>query len=108
MAGFAKSKAELDSLGASVVAASVDAIDKAREVGAEVGFPVAHGVTRDIAEEIGAWWDPNRNIVQPSEFIVDGQGKVLSSTYSSGPIGRVEPADAIKLMRLYESRKAKK
>lgn len=43
--------------GAKVVAASVDSIDKAREVASEVSFPIGYGVTRDIANTLGAWWE---------------------------------------------------
>jgi peroxiredoxin len=105
--GFAKIKAELDGIDARVAAASADPQDKAQEVAAGLNFPVAFGVTRGVADRIGAWWDPNRNIIQPSEFIVGGDGRVLSSTYSSGPIGRVEPGDAIRLIKFLEARKAK-
>ena len=53
---------------------------------------------------IGAWWDERRAIVQPAEFLLDAKGKVVSSTYSSGPIGRVEAADVIRLIQFRESR----
>jgi peroxiredoxin len=107
LAGFAKSRRDFESAGATIVAVSVDALDKAQEVAREVKFPIGYGVTREMADLVGAWWDPGRSIVQPAEFIVGSDGKVLSSTYSSGPIGRVEPADALKLIRLYASRKGK-
>ncbi|MBM3487070.1 MAG: peroxiredoxin family protein [Alphaproteobacteria bacterium] len=107
MDGFNKVKAELDAFGARVIAASVDAEDKAAEVGAGLGFPVAYGVTSAVAERIGGWWEPKRGIVQPSELIVQPDGKVLSSTYSSGPIGRVDAADVVTLIKFIEARKAK-
>jgi len=102
LAGFEKLKGELDAVGAKVVAASVDPLDKAKEVAAELSYPVAYGVTRAMADRIGAWWEDRRGIVQPSEFVVGADGKVRSSTYSSGPIGRVEAADVIKLINFYE------
>ena len=102
MAGFGRQYAELQALGASVVAASTDALDKATEVAAGLPFPVAYGVTREQADTIGAWWEERRGIVQPSEFVLDAQGKVRSSTYSSGPIGRVEAADVVKLINFYD------
>lgn len=107
MDGFAKIKDDLDKLGVRVVAASVDAQDKAQEVAAPLNFPVGYGVTRDIADRIGAWWEPNRNIIQPSEFLLGADNKVLSSTYSSGPIGRVEPGDVVRMINFIEARKAK-
>ena len=45
---------ELESIGAKVVAASVDDIDKAKEVADEVSFPVAHGVTRAFMAPMAA------------------------------------------------------
>ena len=105
MAGFQAHKAELDAAGAKVVAASVDSLDDARKVAAEVSYPVAYGVTRDMADKIGAWWEERRGIIQPSEFIVGADGKVVMSSYSSGPLARLDAADAVKLIKLYESRK---
>ena len=102
MAGFAKLYPDLQSLGARAVAASVDPIDKAREVAAELPFPVAYGVTRAQADTLGSWWEERRSIIQPSEFVLDAGGKVISSTYSSGPIGRVDAADVIKMINFRE------
>lgn len=108
MAGFAKLHNELGALGAVVVAASVDPLDKAREVAAELPFAVAYGVTRAQADALGAWWEDRRSIIQPSEFVLDATGKVVSSTYSSGPIGRVEASDVIKLINFREAQAQKK
>jgi peroxiredoxin len=105
LVGFNAVKGELDALGAKVVAASVDPIDKAREVASEVSFPIGYGVTRDIANTLGAWWEDRRSIIQPSEFIVGMDNKIIVSSYSDGPLGRIEGADVVKLIRFYESRK---
>ena len=64
-------------------------------------------MTREIADRIGAWWEERRSIIQPSEFVVDAQGKVRASTYSSGPIGRIDPADVIRLVQFYDKQAAK-
>ena len=106
MAGFNAVKEELDALGAKVVAASVDPIDKAREVADEVSFPIGYGVTRDTANALGAWWEDRRSIIQPSEFIVGVDNKIIVSSYSDGPLGRIEGADVVKLIRFYELRKS--
>ncbi len=105
MVGFEAAKNELEALGVKVVCASVDDIDKAKEVADEVSFPVGHGVTRDIADKLGSWWEDRRGIIQPSEFIVDGDGKILHASYSSGPIGRTVADDVVKLATFLESRK---
>ncbi len=91
-----------------MIAASVDPIDKAKEVAADVSFPVAYGVTRAQADELGSWWEERRGIIQPSEFLVTAEGKVRSATYSSGPIGRVDAADVVKLVAFYDKLAAQK
>ena len=108
MAGFGKERASLEAVSAKVVAASVDPLEKAKEVADEVGFPVAYGVTREQADAIGAWWEERRGIVQPSEFIVGRDGKVVASSYSSGPLGRIDAADVVKLINFYEQQAQKK
>lgn len=91
-----------------MIAASVDPIDKAKEVAADVSFPVAYGVTRAQADELGSWWEERRGIIQPSEFLITAEGKVRSATYSSGPIGRVDAADVVKLVAFYDKLAAQK
>ena len=108
MAGFEKLKPELDALGVKVVAASVDPIGKAKEVAAALSFPVGYGVTRDQADQLGSWWDVTRAFIQPSEFLVAADGKLRSATYSSGPIGRVDAADVVKLVTRYDTLAAQK
>lgn len=94
-------------MGAKVVAASIDPLDKAKEVAAAVSFPVAYGMTREQADAIGAWWEERRGIVQPSEFIVGRDGKIVASSYSSGPLGRIDAADVVKLINFYEAQARK-
>lgn len=103
MVGFEKLKGELDGLGAKVFAASVDPIEKAREVAAEVSFAVGYGVTRGMADQLGSWWEDRRSIIQPAEFVLGADGKVLASSYSDGPIGRIDAADVIKMINFREA-----
>ena len=107
MVGFEKLKIDLAALGAKVIAASVDTIDKGREVSAEVSFPVAYGVTREIADELGAWWEDRRSIIQPAEFVLGADGKVIASSYSDGPIGRIDAADVIRMIKHREAQARK-
>ena len=106
MAGFEQHKAELAAVGATVIAASVDPLDKSSEVAAGLSFPVVYGVTRADADKLGSWWDDTRNFIQPSEFVLDASGKVVTSSYSSGPIARMEAADCVKMINFIEARKA--
>ena len=107
MAGYEKQKAELEALSISVYAASVDSADKTAEVQGSLSFPVARGVTRQHADAIGAWWDGRRDFIQPSEFILDRGGRVLSATYSTGPVGRLDCGDALSLVKILAARKQK-
>jgi peroxiredoxin len=107
LAGFGRERGALEALGAKIVAASVDPLDKAKEVAAEVGFPIAYGVTREQADTIGAWWEERRGIAQPAEFIVGRDGKVIASSYSSGPLGRIDAADVVKLINFREAQAKK-
>ncbi len=89
-----------------VVASSVDPLDKAQEVADEVNFPVGYGVTREIADQLGSWWEDRRQIIQPSEFIIDAESnKIIAASYSDGPLGRIDAADVVKMVNFYESRK---
>jgi peroxiredoxin len=108
LAGFEQHKSELEQLGVKVVAASVDPIDKAKLVADEVSFPIGYGVTRAMADQLGSWWEERRSIIQPSEFLVAADGKVRAATYSSGPIGRVHPADVVRLVNFYDKQAAEK
>jgi hypothetical protein len=65
---------------------------------------VAHGIDRDAAERIGAWWEQRRGHIQPSEFVITGSGRVLSSTYSSSPVGRMDPRETLELVRILARR----
>lgn len=90
--------AALKELDVTVIAASVDDVAKAGEVAADLSFPMAHGVTREQADQLGSWWEDRRGIIQPSEFLLGADGKVIYNTYSSGPVGRMNPPDIVKMI----------
>ncbi len=105
MVGYKDLAAELAANDVSVLPASVDPIDKAKEVADEIGMPVGYGVTRAIADQLGSWWEERRQIIQPSEFIVGPGDKVLAASYSDGPVGRLLAHDALALVKFVASRK---
>jgi peroxiredoxin len=107
LADYQSKLAELTVADVSVVALSVDLLDKARELVEQnhLEFPLAYGLkVPEDAQRIGAWWDEKRPMIQPSEFLLGEGGRILSATYSSGPIGRVKAEDALTLVRFFESR----
>ena len=105
MAGYEEARDALLKLGAEVVAASVDNDDDAHKIAETVSFPIGYGVSWEMADQIGAWWEDRRSIVQPSEFILDRNGRVRTSTYSSGPVGRIAASSAVRVISFYESQK---
>jgi len=95
LAKYQEHLAELEAMNCKVIAGSVDDLDKANEVGTNLTFPVAHGLTRETGDIIGAWWEEKRQIIQPSEFLLNREGMVVSSTYSSSPLGRTDPLEVV-------------
>ncbi|MBT4486095.1 MAG: redoxin domain-containing protein [Rhodospirillaceae bacterium] len=88
----------LKDLDVTVIAASVDDEDKAAEIAADLSFPIAHGVTRAQADSLGAYWEDRRGIVQPSEFFLGPDHKVIYNMYGSGPVGRMNPPDIVNMI----------
>lgn len=105
MAGYQDKLDELKAMDASVFAASVDPLDKAEEVAADLDYPLGYGVTRSDADAMGAWWEERRGIVQPSEFVLNADGKVMVSTYCSGPVGRMHAEDAVRFVAFQEKQR---
>ena len=104
MVGFETLNLALAEAGISVACASVDTIDKAEEVAADVTFPVGYGVTKDLADAIGAWWEDRRGLIRPSEFLLGADNTALASSYCDGPLGRRDAADVVKLANLFTQR----
>ena len=103
MVGFAEKSAELQQLGVSFVAASVDPLDKAKEVADEVNFPIGYEVPRDIANTLDAWWEDRRQIIQPTQFVLGPGNKVFASCYADGPLGRVVAEDVIRFVTFQQA-----
>jgi hypothetical protein len=107
LAGFEFWKVQLAAVGVKVFAASVDPIEKAKEVAAGLSFPIGYGVTRAQADQLGSWWEDRRGIVQPSEFILNSANKIMLSSYSSGPLARIEPMDVVRMINFTEAQQKK-
>lgn len=80
----------------------MDSEEKTLEVAEPLSFPVAFGMTRADGDTIGAWWDERRDHIQPSEFILRGN-KVIASTYSNSPVGRMDPAETLALIKIIDA-----
>ena len=82
----------------SVFAASVDTGGNAAKIAEDKSFPVGEGVTRDDIDTIGGWWEERRAIAQPSQFLMRRDGTIVQSTYSDGPLGRMDAKDVCGLV----------
>ena len=43
-------------------------------------------------------------VIQPSEFIIGQDNNIIVSSYSDGPLGRMDATDVIKLANFFTSR----
>ncbi len=109
LAGFARAKAALDELGLKVVALSVDGIADATALVDKhrLNFPVGYGADAEkIAAATGAYVNDSPRYLQSTGFVLDPGGKVITSVYSSGAIGRLVAEDVIGFVRYVKSKAA--
>lgn len=83
----------------------MDSQEQTAAVAAELSYPVAFGVDRQLGDRLGAWWEPKRDHIQPTEFVLTGSGTVLFSTYSNSPVGRMDPEELLSLLRMLHERR---
>jgi len=95
----------LRQLGVSVFAATVDSLEETASVALPLSFPVAWGVDRELGDLLGAFWETRRDHIQPTEFLVNKKGRVLSSTYSTSPLGRMDADETVTLMKMITASK---
>ena len=99
---FQRSLDSLTSLGAKIVALSVDDEATTQDLIAKHGlqFPVGHSAdARAVANATGAFVNDDPLYLQSTGFVLDRRGRVVVSVYSSGAIGRLVPEDVIGLIR---------
>jgi peroxiredoxin len=85
-----------------VVALSVDDEATTAALVEKLGltFPVGHSADAlAIAELTGAFVNAEPLHLQSPGFVLDPEGKVVVSVYSSGAIGRLVPEDVVGLVR---------
>ena len=106
LAAFEARRAELEELGATIIAPSVDSFDQATEV-ANRGFhfKIAYGATKADGDLLGAWWEDNRGYIQPTDFIIGRGGTVLGSMYGSGQVGRMSADEVFNFITSRENRR---
>jgi peroxiredoxin len=99
---FQRATSSLDELGVRVAALSVDDEATTAELIArhKLAFPVGFGAdAASVADLTGAFVNPDPQYLQSTGFVLDPDGKVVVSVYSSGAIGRLVPEDVAGLVR---------
>src|SRR5262249_40265406 len=98
---FQRAQDRLTAAGVKVVAFSVDDEATNQQLISKLGltFPVGHAAdARRIAELTGAFVNRDPEYLQSTGFVLDPEGAVLLSVYSSGAIGRLVPEDVLGLV----------
>jgi peroxiredoxin len=99
---FQRASATLSDAGVQVAALSVDDEASTAALVATHGlaFPVGFGAdATEVSELTGAFVNPDPVYLQSTGFVLDPQGRVVVSVYSSGAIGRLVPEDVAGLVR---------
>lgn len=99
---FQRSLDRLGGLETKVLALSVDDEATTQELIDKHGlqFPVGHSAdARAIAAATGAFVNDDPVYLQATGFVLNPNGQVVVSVYSSGAIGRLVPEDVIGLVR---------
>jgi peroxiredoxin len=99
---FQRASDSLTQAGIRVAALWVDNEQTTAEFTAKHGltFPLGHSAdARAVAGATGAFVNEDPLYLQSTGFVLDPQGKVIVSVYSSGAIGRLVPEDVTGLVR---------
>jgi len=103
---FQRAQPKLAEAGAKVVALWVDDEATTKEFieKNKVQFPIGYGAdAAAVAEATGAFVNPDPVFLQSTGFVLDPDGKVLVSVYSSGAIGRLVPDDVVGMIQWVRS-----
>ena len=98
---FQRAGDSLTQAGVRVAALWADDEKTTAEFTAKLGltFPLAHSAeAHAVAALTGAFVNEDPLYLQSTGFVLDPQGKVIVSVYSSGAIGRLVPEDVIGLV----------
>src|SRR6266566_692166 len=97
-----RARAQLNELGAEVVALSVDSFEQAQQTVEQhrLTFPVLYGLdAREVAKMIGTSINEDPLYLQATGFVLGPEGTVAVAVYSSSAIGRLVAADTINFLK---------
>ncbi len=107
MADFQGKAADFEQNGIGLYALSTDDQEHAREMADKHGltFPVLYGVDgRELSRTWGAYYEENRGILHATAYILRPEHTIASATYSTGPVGRLTPGEALGIIQFYKSK----
>lgn len=102
LGAFQRATDSLAAAGVKVAGLSVDDEATTAELIAkhDITFPVGHSADATaVAAATGAFVNPDPVYLQSTGFVLNPDGKVVVSVYSSGAIGRLVPEDVLGLVR---------
>jgi alkyl hydroperoxide reductase subunit AhpC len=90
-----------------VIAASVDPLEKAREMVEKIGitYSVGYGmVAEEVSRMTGAYYEKEKKYLHATSFLLRPEKTILVACYSTGPIGRLVAKDVLRVVKFYKSR----
>jgi peroxiredoxin len=88
------------------VAWTVDDEQTTKDLVAKHGltFPIGHSAdAHAVADATGAFMNSDPTYLQSTGFVLDPDGRVVVSVYSSGAVGRLVPDDVLGLVRYHRA-----
>lgn len=109
MLDFETNAALFREIGVEVVAASVDSVERTAALaeGHRLSFVtmISELDAADVAASTGAYLNEgDRTFLHATGFLLDPQGRIAVSVYSSGPIGRLGANDVLKKVLFEKAR----
>ncbi len=105
MGAYARAMDKLKEEGIGVAAASSDTLENTQKINDEweLNFPVGYGLDpAEISVRFGAFYEPSRNILHTTNFLLRPDNTIGVAVYSSGPLGRLAWQDVISLVQFYK------
>lgn len=92
--------AEFQKENAQVLAVSTDTPENSRKLVGKhnLDFPVLAGLSREIAEAYGLFYNEEKGHAEPAVFILLPDGTVAYASLQSGPLGRPGNEDLLRIL----------
>ncbi len=104
MLDFQKSIKAIEKNSIKIIGASTDSLENALKTVKryDITFPVGYGLDpRDVSAKTGAFFNPDRNFINATAFILDRTSRVKNAVYSSNNLGRLVAKSTIKFIESY-------